>query len=703
MLGNINLADKSYEELIREAVEKIPLYTNEWTNFNMSDPGITILQNLSAFTMLQQSRINEVTEEIRLRLLEMLGYQKSEFKAASVLLVEEKNRALKLTAGEKLSAGGLCFETEEPVDLTSWGIKAVYTLPDIRESVYKDITYLLERSVKTSAYAFGKPVKNNSAIYFVFDKFPQEELLMSVQVKDEGKRNPFGEENIIFADIIWQCFTENGWTNVEASDETRGFLLSGVIKIKLPENPLETSVFTQSGYVLRCVLKNNCYDIPPRISCVSVNLIEVIQKDTKAKSFCFDDPKNVVLKHRMADYGYFTVYGREAGDKYYRAYKPYTAYTKEEQGRFYLLSVLSDGSYRFDFDPERFGNAPEQGADSIRIICYNDETIHHYKAGRVEGYENQIIDLEQLERVLPDEFCLLAEDTDDGGEKRYFFIEPGNINPDELCYTVISGKGQLKITEPGLADDCRLFLSDCAVTAGASGNIIAGNKFIPVPQENNPPPPCVFINPSAGENGITAETGEELRLRFLKDIKNASAAVTPADYEKLAMETPGYCIHKVKAVYCREKNVMRLAVKPYTGEERPTLSGVHIKHIGNWLDSRRMITSKIELCRPVYVPIDLQAKIYVKSYFENARNDIEKFISQALDGVTTDVPFGAAVSYNHLFRGLEDLPCVDSLYELKISTRDRQNTYTEGADIIMNDDALYYEGRINLEIIIHPL
>ena len=46
MLNSINLNDRSYEDLLAEAVAQIPLYSREWTNFNRSDPGITILQNL---------------------------------------------------------------------------------------------------------------------------------------------------------------------------------------------------------------------------------------------------------------------------------------------------------------------------------------------------------------------------------------------------------------------------------------------------------------------------------------------------------------------------------------------------------------------------------------------------------------------------------------------------------------------------------
>ena len=42
MLHSIKLNDQDYEQLLGEALARIPLYTNEWTNFNVSDPGVTI-------------------------------------------------------------------------------------------------------------------------------------------------------------------------------------------------------------------------------------------------------------------------------------------------------------------------------------------------------------------------------------------------------------------------------------------------------------------------------------------------------------------------------------------------------------------------------------------------------------------------------------------------------------------------------------
>lgn len=121
MLNSINLDDKTYQDLISEALTKIPLYSAEWTNFNRSDPGITLLQNLSSFTLLQRGSLNQITEEIQRELLRLAGYQTRENHAAS-LLVQSPGESLFLPPQYQLRIGDICFETEQELSLSSWKI-----------------------------------------------------------------------------------------------------------------------------------------------------------------------------------------------------------------------------------------------------------------------------------------------------------------------------------------------------------------------------------------------------------------------------------------------------------------------------------------------------------------------------------------------------------------------------------------------------
>ena len=43
-IPNFDLDDVSFQELVNDAIKKIPKVSNQWTNYNVSDPGITLLE-----------------------------------------------------------------------------------------------------------------------------------------------------------------------------------------------------------------------------------------------------------------------------------------------------------------------------------------------------------------------------------------------------------------------------------------------------------------------------------------------------------------------------------------------------------------------------------------------------------------------------------------------------------------------------------
>ena len=71
---------------MEEAYGKIPVYSSEWTNFNPSDPGITILENLTAFQILQQNQMDTVTDAVKEGLLKLVGYTPRKGACSRVLL-----------------------------------------------------------------------------------------------------------------------------------------------------------------------------------------------------------------------------------------------------------------------------------------------------------------------------------------------------------------------------------------------------------------------------------------------------------------------------------------------------------------------------------------------------------------------------------------------------------------------------------------
>ena len=102
---------KSINDRLSEAMMKIPLYTDEWTNFNPSDPGITTLESLLYYSEGQEMSAGAENEETRLALMKLTGFLPKPGKCSRVLLSTalQKKRQV-LPKASKFSLGDMCFE-----------------------------------------------------------------------------------------------------------------------------------------------------------------------------------------------------------------------------------------------------------------------------------------------------------------------------------------------------------------------------------------------------------------------------------------------------------------------------------------------------------------------------------------------------------------------------------------------------------------
>jgi hypothetical protein len=68
-----NLDDRAYADLVEEALGLIPRYAPEWTNYNPSDPGITLIEMFAFLTDMLLYRLNRVTEAQVMGFLRLLN------------------------------------------------------------------------------------------------------------------------------------------------------------------------------------------------------------------------------------------------------------------------------------------------------------------------------------------------------------------------------------------------------------------------------------------------------------------------------------------------------------------------------------------------------------------------------------------------------------------------------------------------------
>ncbi|MDQ7084737.1 MAG: baseplate J/gp47 family protein [Sulfurovum sp.] len=73
MLEEIKLDDRSYQKIRDDAVNSIVRHCPEWTNHNISDPGITIVELLSSMSEDVIHRLNQVPDKNYLAFLDLIG------------------------------------------------------------------------------------------------------------------------------------------------------------------------------------------------------------------------------------------------------------------------------------------------------------------------------------------------------------------------------------------------------------------------------------------------------------------------------------------------------------------------------------------------------------------------------------------------------------------------------------------------------
>ena len=91
-----NQDDRTFDDLVDEALAMLPRYAPAWTNHNPSDPGITLIELFAYFTELFIYRLNRVTKETKIRFLQLLcgaeKYDKTGWAELSAKEVEEELR-----------------------------------------------------------------------------------------------------------------------------------------------------------------------------------------------------------------------------------------------------------------------------------------------------------------------------------------------------------------------------------------------------------------------------------------------------------------------------------------------------------------------------------------------------------------------------------------------------------------------------------
>ena len=116
-----NLDDRRYQDLLDEALARIPVYTPEWTNFNKSDPGVTLIEVFAFLTENLLYRCNLIPERNRKKFLTLLNIPLQSASSAQGLITVDNDKGplqtVTLNDGVEVSAGQVPFFTTRGLEV----------------------------------------------------------------------------------------------------------------------------------------------------------------------------------------------------------------------------------------------------------------------------------------------------------------------------------------------------------------------------------------------------------------------------------------------------------------------------------------------------------------------------------------------------------------------------------------------------------
>lgn len=255
------LDTRTFEDLKRAALLRIPRYTPEWTDFNESDPGVTLLELFAWFTELMLYEMNRVPQRNYIKLLQLLGLEAEAAIPATAHLtftVAPGTEVRSVLPRSRVSAqppgGGdpLIFETISGLDL----IRLPLTDVQIFDGAGFTVVTTANAAPGPTFMPFGLTPQRGNALYLGFAQtdppasgriFPEEmkwRVFLPASTRggravraDVGAARPTPP-----AALVWEYrASPTRWrrTNV-FEDQTVAFTREGAILVQGPAGPVPT-------------------------------------------------------------------------------------------------------------------------------------------------------------------------------------------------------------------------------------------------------------------------------------------------------------------------------------------------------------------------------------------------------------------------------------------------------------------------------
>ena len=639
-----SLDDRRFQDFVDEAKRLIPRYCPEWTDHNVSDPGITLLELFAWLTEQYIFRLNQVPDKNMLTFLNLIGAKLEPAQPArgdvTFTLSAPPTPDRRIIIPLHAEVATVRTETEEAVVFTTDN-ECEVRMPELRWILvsldgqdYQDHSQALNED--TPFDIWGTKPEINQAIYFGFDQdLSASTVVLSVECEKHGigidPKNPPWQ---------WQVWRGNefGWQAASiVSDKTAGFNQNGDLQLSLPyrcqPNQLQ---LREAATWLRCMPLEK---LPP---------------------------------------------GTE----------PYSQAPRLRHIGAYSIGITVPVTHSLAVGPEILGTSNGQPGQKFRLLNRN--------ILKPEGPE-EVVEV-SLEGNQWDVWQPVMDFGNSTPTDRHYVLDPisGEV---EFGPAIRQRNG----TEPqfGAIPPNRsiIRIHSYRIGGGVRGNVGTGRVRV---LKSTLTYVAAVVNRFPITGGLEAQSLEDARLRSPALLRTRHRAVTADDYEFLAGQIEGVgrvrCLQpQPNAAEPIAPNTVMLLVIPSqpplddvemdrhidlhealaVQERRPAievalqnqlvLSPSAVVRLKDHLDSRRLLTTRLDIQQPNYIWVTIQTRIKTlpKAEPERVRHAVKaalyRFLNPVFGGPDGNGwPFGRALTIDKVYALIQTIPGVEYATELNL-------------------------------------
>jgi predicted phage baseplate assembly protein len=631
-LPEINLDDRKFQDIVDQAKRMIPQFTPEWTDHNVSDPGVALIELFAWMTDLLLYRVNQVPDKMYTKFLELMGVTLEPPRAAVVpvtfYLSAAQTADVSIAEGAEVAtvrtetSQAITFSTEQTLTVRPPKLLGAFTRGAAQSRDAPWLRHDLKRLELPGQRMtlFTTPPQPNDAFYLALERDHSHHvmaLLLDCEVAGGAGVDP---TNPPTRWEVWQGPTTQ-WVPCEVEyDGTGGFNQSGEVILHLPQ--MQTRAFQNlEAYWLRVRLTEAQATMGYRVS----PELEGLTLESRGGT--------VSARHAISALN--EVLGNSEG---------------VPGQKFKLLNapVLSRDKAR-DFVTTEFGGVVQTWSE-VSDFADSNRDDNHYTLDSLEGTVT---------------------------------FAPTLPQPDGSVYTfgAVPPKGAL------------LRFSRYQFGGGVIGNVPQGALSV---LKTSIPFVARVVNRTAAVGGRDAQNLEDAKLRAPQFLRTRTRAVAADDYEALATQVPGvaraYCLAPGIAGDTSNPDAPKpgsvaLIVLPATDRvtgrvplEAMTLNAETRAEVFELLKPRILVGTSLEVRGPKLIFVSVEAKLRVPVGTDPAIiADVEAQAEAALNTFLNPYiggprgrgyPFGRDLHQPELVALLQRIPHVEYVEEVRVGVSD---------------------------------